>query len=236
MKVLVVGNGLTWTKRPNTNFILNDEILIDTPQGSIKAMKDIIDYEKIKYILITHFHSDHFTDIHIIVDIINKRNNKEKVSIIAPKSFFKRLKNIMKSLEVKSHINYLKNHFNVIELKGNEKLKLDKYIFESFTVIHKVSIALGYSITDTTENKTVGFSGDTCMCEGLEKIIDKSSTIFIECSCTQKSNKHLSVQENINLRQKYKNKNFYSIHVTDDILKNYKEILSIPECNENIII
>ena len=59
MRVKVIGNSCTWFKRPNTSFVLDDNILFDAPQGSLKFMLDNVDFEKIKYIVITHFHSDH---------------------------------------------------------------------------------------------------------------------------------------------------------------------------------
>ena len=233
MLVKVIGNGITWTKRPNTNFIINNEILFDTPQSSTKFMNGIIDYEKLKIIIISHFHSDHFAELYIIFDYLRRRKNKEKVTIIAPRSFLKRFKKILKWLELKKNIVYIKQFFDIIEVKGGEKISILGYTIEAIKVEHCVSISMGYVITDK-DGKKVGFSGDTTMCEGLINIIEKCDTIFIECSSTKAIPTHLSLEENLALKEKYKDKTLYSIHTSDEIYDNYQDKLNMPACGETI--
>ena len=73
MKVTVVGTSCTWFKRNNTSFIIDDDIVFDTPDGAYKDIINYIDIFKIRCIIITHFHTDHFTDLHIF-DYMNKSN------------------------------------------------------------------------------------------------------------------------------------------------------------------
>lgn len=238
MLVKVIGNGLTWTKRPNTNFIINDEIIFDTPQSSTKFMNGIIDYEKIKIIVISHFHSDHFTDFHVIFDYLKKRKNKEKVTVVAPRSFLKRFKKILNLLELKKNIQYIKQVFDIIEVKGGEKIEKFGYTIKPFKVEHQVSISLGYVIESISENKIVGFSGDCTVCDGLIRIIENSQTIFVECSSLKISSNHLAAKEIIDFQKKYNDKKFYAVHTNDIVYEKYKDSseISIPSCNDEIIV
>ncbi len=233
MKVRVVGNSCTWFTNPNTNYIINDEIILDTPQSSTKFMLPYIDYEKIKYIFITHFHSDHFTDLHLIYDWLKHRKNKEKVVVIGPKTLLKRFLKLYKLLE---HPSFTKKKalkvFEFKEVKPMQKLTLDDFQVEVVKVEHNVSISFGYIFKFDNCKKTIGFSGDCCMCDGLEEIIDKSDTIFLDTSSEKVNKSHLSVSEALSLQKKYKNKTFYNVHITDIIAKKYGKKLNIPSSGE----
>lgn len=49
MIVKVIGNSCTWGPLPNINFVINNEIILDTPQSCSKFIIDNVDFEKIKY-------------------------------------------------------------------------------------------------------------------------------------------------------------------------------------------
>ena len=101
MKIKIIGNSCTWTNRPNPQYLINNEMLVDTPQSSTKFLFGSYDFEKLKYIVITHFHSDHFADLHIIYDALKKRTkNLEKVTVVGPKTLFKRLMGMFKIFEL----------------------------------------------------------------------------------------------------------------------------------------
>lgn len=235
MKVRVIGNSCTWFAKPNTNFIINDEIILDTPQSSTKFMLPYIDYEKIKYIFITHFHSDHFADLHLVFDWIKYRKNKEKVVVIGPKTLLKRLVILYRVLEhPKFNKKDVVKFFDIVELKGGEELALDGFKVKAVKVEHNVSISFGYIFKFDDCEKYVGFSGDSNMCDGLTEIIEKSDVIFLDTASVEKNKNHLSVNEALDLKKKYKKKKFYNVHQTDFIAENYSNKLNIPECNQVI--
>ncbi len=218
--------------RPNTNFLVDEVMLIDTPQSFTKFFH--IDYEKLKYILITHFHSDHFTDLHIICDYLFKRKNKEKVKLIAPKTALDRLYKLGKLLELKRSKKDLLKIFDVVEMKDGKSVVIDNYTVTAFKVKHNVKYPFAYTVEK--DGKVAGFSGDTAYCENLIKLIEKSDIVFIDTATEKVNDTHLSTGEVLKLMTKYKNKKFYSIHTTDNIQQNFQDKLNLPNINSEILL
>lgn len=233
MKVKVVGNGISWVSRPNSSFIVNDEMLVDTPQGSTKFMIEDVDFSKIKYILITHFHSDHFMGLHLIFDFVKDKKIPYKVKVVAPKTCLKRLLQMFRLTEIKRTKSEILEYFEFYELKPGQAVEFGKYRIETFKTKHDVKYRLGYVIEDDVK---VGFTGDTAYCQGLIDLIDASQTIFIDTSSTEICDRHLSAGEVIALRKQYKGKKFYSVHVNQEVYENYQTKLNIPEVGKVLTI
>ena len=105
MKIDVVGSKCTWVKDLSTSYIINDEILFDVPQGSFKTLLNDYDLKKIKVVIISHFHSDHFGDIHLVLDVLSR--TKQKITIIAPRTCKERLIEMFKIFEVRFLESYI---------------------------------------------------------------------------------------------------------------------------------
>lgn len=64
MKITLIGTGSMYTKYNSASTLINDDLLVDLPNGTTKQLlKQGFDLTKIKTILITHFHGDHTADI-----------------------------------------------------------------------------------------------------------------------------------------------------------------------------
>lgn len=230
MKIKVVGNGFTWTSRPNTSFVVNEEMLIDTPESLTKFIFGKIDLSKIKYILITHFHSDHFVDLHIISDFFRHEKNLPRVKVVAPKSALKRLVKLAKIIEIKRSKNEILKYLDFIEVKPCQKISLGNYEIETFQMQHKTKHSLGFVVKQ--ENKKIGFTGDTSFCPNLKILVEKSDVIFLDCSGTEPSKNHLCVEEVLQLKKQYPKKKFHAVHVSDEILNKHQKQLDIPNCDQ----
>ncbi len=222
MKIDVVGVMCTWSKKLSTSYIINDEILFDTPQGTFKTLFADYDLTKIKYIIISHFHSDHFMDIHLVLDFIY-HHSAENVTIIAPKGCKERLFAMFKIVEVSYLEEVFKERFSIIECENNKIIRLDKYRIKIFKMLHRTLDSYGFTITQ--DGLTVGFSGDSAMCNNVRKIISKSKYVFIDCAQIKENNKHLCIDEIKELINEFPNCKFYPIHrsiYSEEILNNLK--------------
>ncbi len=213
MKLDVVGSCCTWTKQLSTSFILNDEILIDAPQGSFKTLSHKYDLEKIKYIIITHFHSDHFIDLHLVLDYIFSKFPDHTLSIVAPKGCEEKLCSLFRLVEVGYLEAPLKQRVKFIDFENGKKFKLDNYSFKAYLMSHVGLDAYGFMAEQN--GIKVGFSGDTSMCNNVRKIIKKSNACFIDCASVNQNNKHLSCQEVLDLQEEFSDCKLYPVHLSD---------------------
>lgn len=209
MKITIVGNHCTWTKELSTSYILNDDTLIDIPQGSFKTLYNDYDLSKIDNIFITHFHSDHFSDIHYIIDIFEKKQDK-KLNILAPKGCKERIIQLFKILEVPYLEKYLDDNVTFYDCENGKAYKIGKYKIKTYKVAHKNLDAYGFLIDDGIVK--IGFSGDSCMCNSLHKILKHSKAMFIDCASTNINNSHLTVDEVVSLQNEYKDVVLYPVH------------------------
>lgn len=211
MKIDVVGSGCTWTRGLSTSFVINDEILFDVPLGSFKSLMHDYNLEKINYIIISHFHSDHFNDIHLVLDYIFNRYPNKKLTIIAPNGCFERICTLFRLIEVSYLEEYLKD-LEFIVCENGKKFKLGQYDFKCFKMTHGKVDAYGFIIDHN--NVKVGFTGDTAMCNNVHKILKKTKGCFIDCANVQPNNKHLSVGEVVELSHEYSDCKLFLVHLS----------------------
>ena len=71
MKITVIGCSTTWTNRATSSYCINDNILVDAGEGTLKVYEKAgVNFNNIKHIFITHLHTDHVTTaFHHIYDI-----------------------------------------------------------------------------------------------------------------------------------------------------------------------
>jgi len=95
---LVPGMGLTVTgKRGQLSMLIDDNYLMEVGDGALRNINaNKTDLNKIKRIIISHLHSDHFIGIvHVLFDMMNVRNRKEPLEIIGPKGIEKATRGLM---------------------------------------------------------------------------------------------------------------------------------------------
>jgi len=217
MKIDVVGNGCTWTKELSTSFIINDEILYDVPQGSFKRIMHEYDLSKINYIIISHFHSDHFADLHIVLDYLFNNYPDKNYTIIAPKGCYERICSLFRIFEVSYREQYLKERVTFIDCENGKKFKLGGFKFKAFQMFHRNLDCFGFVIEEN--GVKVGFTSDTAMCNNVRKILKASKACFIDSSNVQPNNKHLSYQEVLSLQEEFPDCKIHMIHLSEDAMK-----------------
>lgn len=254
IRVKVVGNSNLWTKLPCTSFVIEiddyGQILFDAPMGSTKFMQEanLLDYKKLKNIILTHFHYDHFGDICTVYDNLRFFNPNGKMQLVAPKSAKDRFVNLYKIYDDHDIEEESKKIFCFEEIDNDNVIRLGRYeetdngtefIPSDYELLaihveHGVTYNFGYVLRNIKTGKSIGFSSDTRDCDGLRGIIELSDTIFIDTANLAPSNTHLSAKEVIEFIKKYPNKKFYSIHARDEVKEQYGDVLDIPQINQVI--
>ena len=228
MRITILGTGCIWTKRACASYLINDDLLIDPGSGTLKQLLKTSDtllhhekIEKIKLILITHYHIDHYFDIvHFMWKIASEKNQNAYCTVICPPGGEERIKTLCKlgmSTQTYEKLNFDK-YITFIDAS-----KIDKYTFNNLEIIpiemdHGSTLDYGYIVKEKG-GKSVGFTGDSCYCPNLEYMINNTDIAFVDMAGTDISNKHYNIIDGIELIKKYKGKcNIVPAHLTSQAL------------------
>lgn len=228
MKITVIGSGTTWTKRATSSYSINNNILVDAGEGTLKVYGDAgVDFNNIKHIFITHLHTDHTTAaFHHIYDIACKRrknNSSRKLYVYGPKGtknyFKKMIKLIMTDFKNEDFSAFL-NIYEILDFKN--PILVENLKITPFKLKHGSLIDIGYVFDDG--KTTVGFSGDCINTPNLEKFVKASNNVFLECCGMETNKSHLGYDNYKEFAEKYPHKNFLAIHCIDDVYNNAKKL------------
>ncbi len=208
---------------------IDNNILIDCGNGIYKEiLRNKIDIEKIRYILITHLHIDHIFDIPLLLYGIENKNPNQKITFIGNKNLKKTIYKLMKIGQPNSYkhilnnldINYIRND-NLIDFKlGNA------YKIASFKVVHgKLEDCYGYIF-----NNIITFTGDTSYCDSI-KDISKKINYLVADSTMRKGNIHHMGVDNIKDISNNKNLKIITTHMSVNSEKLLKKTIFI---NNNV--
>lgn len=222
MQIKMVGTGAVYTKYNSACILVDEKLLVDAPNGILKQLlKDNNDLKKMNTILITHMHGDHTADILFILVYLNiYLKLKKKVTIVGPTGLYNKLLEIERALNFIKHDNFKDKYcIDVIELKDKEELTINKYKIKAYKVEHgHEKPCLGYVINDT-----LGITGDSTLCKGVETIVSTSKITVSDCSHINASMTHMGIYSNKQLVEKY-NKKIIATHMRDETRKKLLEL------------
>ena len=226
MKVFAVGTGCTWFERNNTSFILDDEILFDTPNGSYKTIIKLIDLFKLKGIFISHFHSDHFVDLHIIATRFMRENHgrTEKLKVFGPKGTLDKLVEFNKaviSAPDECDKDSLQKQIDFIDVSNGDEFEFDGYKVKVYALDHGLAYSQGY--TFEKDGKVVAFTADTRDCENLRNMLQKSDVAFVDVAAMEEAKSHIDVKTYEKLIKTFPNCKMYAVHTSDKTLEYAKK-------------
>ena len=151
MKIKVIGTGAIYTKCNSASTLINNEIIIDMPNGTLKQLlKMNIEPKKIKTIIITHLHGDHTADLPFFFEYVFEfLKDKREITVIGPKGIKSKIVELSNAYnfenEEEIHKNFNLKYIEFEEEKENTDI-LD-YQIEAVKVIHgKEKLAYGYII------------------------------------------------------------------------------------------
>ncbi len=161
----------------NSFLIYNDELtlLIDagiSRKRIIKMINNInIEISTVRYILITHAHTDHVSGLAVLSDFI-------EFEIIATKDTIAEIRKLRR-LDPR----FVKVANNAIEINIGERLELDEIIIDCFKAIHDIDGAAGYSIHFISDDIRVSYTTDNQnVVPEFRKMMRHSDFIIIEAN------------------------------------------------------
>lgn len=233
MKVELVGTGAIYTKYNSACTLINEELIVDMPNGTLKQLlKSNHKPEKIKAILITHMHGDHIADIPFFLKhVYNYVKIDNEITIIGPKGIEDKVVELFEAyrFEDREEIQEFMN-LKFIELNNEEyEIQLEEYKIEAIQVSHgEEKPAYGYNI-----NSSVSCTGDSGICGGVEKLIANSKVTIADTSLGEGNCDHMGIDNIKYLIEKY-NKQIIATHLRDTTREQlnkikYKNILVVED-------
>lgn len=223
MNIKIIGSGSIFTKFNSASYLIDDNILLDIPNGTCKnILRFGLNLEKIENILITHFHGDHYFDIPFYFLAKSKANLN--VSVYCDKIGKKKIEKLFKL----AFPNTVKKVHKNIDIKYNHALcfKIGDYKIEKVLVDHgNMKPAYGYIFENN--NIKVGFTGDTNLNDNVIEMASNCDYLFCDCSLIVGNNKHMGIDNIEFLANTYNNCKFIVSHLQDntrDVLSNNKYI------------
>ncbi|MBR4003766.1 MAG: ribonuclease Z [Clostridia bacterium] len=228
MKITILGTGCIWTKRACASYLINDDVIVDPGSGTLKQLlkssNKLLHHEKIekiKLILISHYHLDHYFDVaHLMWKIASEKNPNSSATIICPPGGEERIKLLCQlgmSTDTYNKLNFEK-YIKFVDASTMGKFKYNNFEITSYKMDHGSTECYGYLIKEK-DGKTVAFTGDTNYCENMQKMIDKSDVAFVDMAGTDISNKHFNIIDGIKMMRSYKGKcNIVPCHLTSQAL------------------
>ena len=223
--ILGSGNAFNIDKRGHTAFLLDKKFLIDCGATTLYKIQEFnIDLTSLKYVLITHFHGDHFAGLPFVLIYLKYiLHRSEPIKIVGPIGLKENYQQLMNLTYPDMEFPFL---VQLQELQKQEEIFLENYQIKAYPITHKTE-SIGYRIEDAQHS--FAFTGDTILNEEVFTLMEGVDVGIVELSLWDNpDNKvmHVSLEELIRLRGKIHAKRLYFNHITDSLTK---EVLKLSK-------
>ncbi len=221
MKIEILGTGCMWTKYNSASYLIDESIMVDFPNGTCKYLyrKDIEPY-KVNHILITHFHGDHYFDIPFYILNKSKKDKKESFIYCSEEGIEKI--NLLGNLAFPNSFNEAFSSIPVT-YNTNNSFNINDYYIERILVDHgRMKPAYGYIFKK--DNIYVGFTGDSKLCDNIYLMASKCNYLFIDCMFLEGNDKHMGIDNLIDLIKLYPSCKYIVTHLEDETRNKLQEL------------
>ncbi len=221
MKIKVIGSGSMWTAYNSASYLIDDNILVDMPNGMCKNLFRLgLNPREIDHVLLTHFHGDHYFDMPFYF-LLKSKSNDKNVNVYCSKEGKKKTQKLLKL----AFPNTVKSVNEAINLKYilASSFKVNDYLVKKWLVDHgSMKPAFGYIFEK--ENIKVGFTGDTILCQNVEYMASICNYLFCDCMFVKSTTKHMGIDSLKYLTEKYSNCKFVVSHLEDSTREELNKI------------
>jgi ribonuclease Z len=180
---LGTGNAFSMAQRYWGSILVNDRILLDASPIVVPHMKKLDrSLSKLEYIFITHFHADHFYGVpFLLLDYAYLVEMTHPLVIIGPTGIKNKITQAT-DLGFTGVLDKLKDRMEIIffEVTGPGEYRVSGLNFNAMPMAHGNAEAYGYKLT--VGGKTIGYTGDTDLCDGVFDLGDGADFLIIELS------------------------------------------------------
>lgn len=187
-KIIFLGTSrcLPTRLRENTSiYFMNgkNDLLIDC--GGISYHKFLmakIDTNKLKYLIVTHFHPDHYSGVPLLINSLCFTKRKEPLIILGLPYVIQKLKLLLQVVDHRSWVGTFPIVFKEIQPDfDREVINNEEFNLSICPTDHKIpSIAVKY--VSKNAKKTIVYSSDTRPCRNMIKFASGADIFIRECN------------------------------------------------------
>ena len=217
MKIRILGSADMNSACFSASYLVNDRYLVDIPEGTCRELRRLgMQAEHIDAVLITHLHGDHTLGLPVWALKKTKMNPPPQsggIRICADPMQKETLEHLIHGSFSTSFSEEKTGRF--FRWIGESRFDLDGLHVERIPVRHGIlPDCFGYLISDG--NGTVGFTGDTCLCDGVSHILSAADLVFCDCDLITGNEKHMGIDDLSALAEEYPNTRIVASHLKDE--------------------
>lgn len=179
---LGTGNATSNEGRAHSSFLVNGKYLFDAGPTALQQLKKSqIDPADVRVILISHFHADHFFGLPFLLLDYWVSNRQEELHIVGPPGIEAQTEELLvlafPGLPARRQ-GYRRRYVEIDDGLDGEVAGL---AFTAIEVDHVPSLrCFGYQTK--VEGRSLAYSGDSVMCDGLLKVVRGADVLVLDCS------------------------------------------------------
>jgi ribonuclease BN (tRNA processing enzyme) len=178
------GNAFAAEGRAFSSFLLNGRYLFDCGPTLLQQMQRAgLSTNDIDSVFITHFHADHFFGLPFLLLDAKYRGRTQELTVIGP-SGIEHMTHKLLDLGYPGLLNDPERRYKLrfIEVTDGFMGKTQSLSFTAARVDHVPNLDC-YAYRAEVSGRSIVYSGDTVLCDGLLRLVRGADVVVLECSC-----------------------------------------------------
>lgn len=219
------------TDRYWNGFVIDDQILVEPSPTALPHLRRCgIDPAGIDVVVISHFHGDHTFGWPFLLLELMQRHGSTPLFVVGPQGVERYLESLMDVAGVPGlqHEAHRLLDIRYVEVDGSEQVA-GPLRFRAVEVDHVEHLdCFGYLFQ--REGSTLGYSGDTGPCAGLDTLAGASETLVLECNGPHHgSTRHMDVDQVVALRERFPRLELVLTHLGEAVDTERIERCTVPD-------
>ncbi|HET9051490.1 MAG TPA: MBL fold metallo-hydrolase [Candidatus Dormibacteraeota bacterium] len=186
MRLTVVGSGAAFgCAGLNASYCLDGRVLVDCGAPLHHELpRSGIDVHAPFLLLVTHFHFDHIGQIPLLLGArALTRPDPQPLTIGGPPGTLTYLLRVLQTGYGNHLAGLIRERMQLddVVLQDGSDVRIGDYRVRAASVVHSTGPSLSYAVSGP-DGVTIGFSGDTTMCAGLERVTAMCDLMVVECT------------------------------------------------------